>query len=138
MNGLVPVLGRVPCGELTEAIAETPYYEMVSPMMRPRADLNDFLLQASGSSMSPRIESNDLVLLRPGIEWSEGDVCAVQVYENDELTGDCHATLKRVFRGKATGTVVLRADNPDYDDMIVPAKRARVIGVMRGLLKPDG
>jgi SOS-response transcriptional repressor LexA len=138
MRGRLPVLGRIPCGPLQEAIAETPYFEIVPPMLRPRADLGDYLLEASGDSMEPDIKSGDLVMLRPNIEWGEGEICAVQVFHDKGQEGDCDATLKRVFLERAKGKVTLKSINPEFKPMVVDAEYVRVVGVFRGLLRQDG
>lgn len=134
MNGYLPVLGVIPCGPLKEAVEATPYYKLAPPAMLPRADLGDFLLEAEGDSMSPRIERGDLVLLRPGIMAGDGEVCAVQVYDNPERDGECTSTLKRLFRDHANQQVILRPYNPDYEEIIVPKDHIKIIGVLRGLL----
>jgi SOS-response transcriptional repressor LexA len=138
MAGRLPVIGKIPCGPLELAIEATHYMEMVSPALRPRADLGDYLLEASGDSMAPRIESGDLVMLRPGIEWSEGEVCAVQLFADKNHEGDCEAALKRVFHGKFPDQIILRSYNPQYADKTVFMEQVQIVGVMKGLIKVDG
>lgn len=136
MDGLVPVLGKIPCGPLDEAIAEARYHEVAPPTLRPNA--TDFYLEASGDSMEPRIEQYDYVLIRrlPGPdEFTNGDVCAVQVYENEECEGPCTATLKQVFRTDDPEIVELRAFNKAYKPIKVSTRRTVIIGTMRGLVR---
>ena len=136
LRGRLPVLGKIPCGPLAEAIEATPYFEIVPPILRPRADLGDYLLEASGDSMAPLVANGDLVILRPGVEWSQGEVCACQVFlDKGDFAGPCEATLKRVFRGDNPSQMVLRAINPAYRDMIVDAEALQIVGVMRGLIR---
>lgn len=138
MLGRLPVLGKIPCGPLALALEDTHYMEMVSPILRPRADLGDYLLEASGDSMAPRIESGDLVMLRPGIDWAEGEVCAVQIYGDKNQDGDCEATLKRVFHGKFPDQLILRSYNMQYADKTVFMEQVQIVGVMKGLIKVVG
>lgn len=137
-DGYLPVLGAIPCGPIEEATQHTPYYEIAPPVLKPRADLGDYLLEASGDSMAPNITNKDYVMLRPNIDWSNGEICAVQVYENDDLTGPCQATLKRVYVDRTRAVATLKADNPAYPDIEVPLQRMRVVGVKRGLIRRDG
>ena len=135
-NGYLPVLGRIPCGPLAEAVAETPYHEIVPPMLRPRADLGDYLLEASGDSMSPRVESGDLVMLRPEIAPANGEICAVQIFR-DKGDGAAEATLKRFFWEPGHREVKLKAINTEYEDIVVDAELVHVVGVFRGLLRRE-
>src|SRR5438105_4527223 len=64
LYGKLPVLGRIPCGPLKAAVERTDHFKSVGDALRWKA--GDFLLEADGDSMSPKIESGDLVLLRPG------------------------------------------------------------------------
>lgn len=138
MNGYLPVLGRIPCGPISEAIAATPYYEIVPPVLKPRADLGDYILEASGDSMEPRITSGDWVILRPDTEPAQGDICALQIYRDKGHEGDCEATLKRLIRESGHETVILRPINPEYKDIVVPADMVKVVGVFRGLIRRNG
>jgi len=133
INGFLPVLGRIPCGPLSEAIEETAYHEVVPPYLKPRPA--DFLLEANGDSMSPRIERGDMVMLRPDIEHSEGEICAVIV--TDE-SGTPRSTLKRLFLHPKDAQYELRPINPAYPSERVPTASLRVVGVYRGLLTKDG
>jgi SOS-response transcriptional repressor LexA len=134
MNGYLPVIGKIPCGPLVEALESTVYFEVAPPAMRPRGDLGDFLLEATGDSNFPKIESGDLVMLRPDIDFSSGELCAVRVWDDAEKVGICQSTLKRVIR-KSEEEFILRAINPDYKDMIVPADCLDVVAVFRGAIK---
>lgn len=70
----------------------------------------------------------DLVLLRPEEDVRQGEIAAV--HARDEYEG----TLKHVI--VETHQVRLRASNPIYEDIIVPAADWRgVAGVFRGLVR---
>jgi repressor LexA len=128
--GGLPLLGSIPAGPLSEAVSDA------ETLLDDRALLpwreGDFLLRVRGSSMiGDGILDGDKVLLRPGIDPHEGEIAAV-------LVGDAHeTTLKRVFSLQATGQIRLRASNPGYLDMVVPAETVKVAGVFRGLIR-DG
>ena len=67
------------------------------------------------------------MLLRPEIEWSNGEIAAVHI-------GAAHeATLKRVFLDGEQ--VTLRASNPDYPDLVVRAGEIKIAAVFRGLIR---
>jgi repressor LexA len=129
-RGGLPVLGSIPAGPLSEALAETEAWVDPEAMLPWRA--GDFLLRVQGTSMiGDGILDGDKVLIRPGVEPHEGEIAAV-------LVGDAHeATLKRVFSLRETGQVRLRASNPGFLDLVVPVESLKVAGVFRGLIR-DG
>lgn len=124
--GGLPLLGFIPAGPLSEALAEpeTVLDERDLLPYRP----GDFLLRVKGDSMiGDGILDGDKVLLRPDVDFHDGEIAAVMVGADHE------ATLKRVFvQGEE---VVLRASNPRYPDLIVPAREVKVAGVFRGLVR---
>ena len=86
------------------------------------------MLRVHGHSMTgDGILPGDLVLLRPNIALSLGEIAAVQVGED--------ATLKHVHQQPGERVVTLRASNPDYQDMIVPADEVHIVGAYRGLVR---
>jgi repressor LexA len=126
-SGGLPVLGEVPAGPLAEALAE--------PMSIVEEDnllswqRGDFLLRVKGDSMiGDGILAGDLVLLRPEEDVRQGEIAAVHARDGYE------GTLKHVI--VETRQVRLRASNPNYEDIIVPAADWRgVAGVFRGLVR---
>jgi len=124
--GGIPLLGSIPAGPLAEAVAQPE--EIVENILPSRP--GDFLLKVRGDSMEgDGILDGDWVLLRPGVAPRHGEIAAAQV-------GDAHeATLKRIFFEPETASVILRASNPRYADMIVPAEELQVAGVFRGLVR---
>ena len=105
--GLVPILGRVQAGSLTEAVELADGYV---PVESGRAD-SSFALVVRGESMSGReIHDGDVVLVERDAAIKAGDVVVAMIGEE--------ATVKTFTRQR--GRVVLQAENPDYDD-IVPA-----------------
>jgi repressor LexA len=126
--GGLPLLGSIPAGPLQEALAEPDAILEDHELLAYRP--GDFLLRVKGDSMTgDGILDGDKVLLRPNIECTSGEIAAV-------LVGDSHeATLKRVFFEKEN--VRLRASNPRYKDIVVPAATLKIAGLFRGLIR-DG
>lgn len=105
--GLVPILGRVQAGSLTEAVEFADGYV---PVEAGRA-ASSFALVVRGESMSGReIHDGDIVLVAHDATIKTGDVVVAMIGEE--------ATVKTFTRHE--NRVVLRAENPDYED-IVPA-----------------
>jgi len=103
--GLIPILGRVQAGSLTEAI------ELADGYIPVRAEMAEtsFALIVSGESMSGReIHAGDTVLVQRDVPIKQGDVVVA-------LIGD-EATIKTF--NKVKNRIVLKAENPDYSDVI--------------------
>ena len=103
---LVPLLGRVQAGALTEAIEDADGHLLVES----RAAGELFALRVRGDSMVPEMFEGDLLVVRRQARADAGDVVIALV--------DGEATVKRLqfVRGRAE----LHASNPDYAP-IVPA-----------------
>jgi repressor LexA len=126
----LPLLGSIPAGPLQEALSQPA--EIVEPGQLLPHRPGDFLLRAAGDSMiGDGIHNGDLVLLRPEVEVQRGEIAAVHAGH------DYGATLKHVFVEK--NQVRLKASNPAYEDILVPAAEWRgVAGVYRGLVRHAG
>lgn len=127
--GGLPLLGVIPAGQLSEALAQAD--EVVEPNQILPHKPEDFLLRVRGDSMTgDGILDGDLVLLRPNVRVREGAIAAVCV--GDEREG----TLKRVFyEGES---VRLKASNPAYKDMVIPAERVHFAGLLKGVVRHVG
>ncbi|MEI6350270.1 MAG: S24 family peptidase [Verrucomicrobiota bacterium] len=131
-EGGLPVLGSIQAGLLAEAVAEPETiledHELIP--YRP----GDFLLRVRGDSMiGEGILPGDHVLLRPNVQVAQGEIAAVMVGGEN---GGCEATLKRFYLEGAQGrTVRLKAANPAYADLVVPAEEVKIAGVFRGLIR---
>ena len=127
--GGLPLLGSIPAGPLSEAVAQAA--EIIEPgnLLAHRA--GDFLLRVHGESMiGDGILDGDLVLLRPDVEVPHRAIAAVCVGDDRE------GTLKRVFyEGER---VRLKASNPAYKDMTVPAEQVHFAGLLKGVLRHVG
>lgn len=119
----IPVLGEIPAGPLSEALAEPEGY------LKLEHALADFVLRVRGDSMADLIQDGDLVLLAKGAPWRHGEICAVRV-------GGDEVTLKYVeYAGESTLT--LRAHNPAYAPLTVAAEEVAIEGCYRGLLRGE-
>jgi repressor LexA len=79
----IPLLSSVPAGR-TAAIFHPEHVERYVTV----DNLNDsgaFALTVKGSSMSPKIEDGDIVVVSPQREARSGDICVVRVNEEDVL-----------------------------------------------------
>lgn len=118
-----PVLGRVACGK---PIIENEEYDVLSDGRGIKADA---VVIARGDSMTgARIYDGDIVFVRLQNMVENGDIAVVEVINDD--TEDAEVTLKRFFR-YSDDIVVLRAENPLYQDMVFHGddiNRLRVIG----------
>lgn len=103
-----PVLGEIACGIPKYANEERESYVMAG------TDIDaDFCLKASGDSMiGARIKDGDIVFIRKQDIVDNGEIAAVIVNDNNE------ATLKRLFYYQEKALLILKAENPKYEDLI--------------------
>lgn len=102
----IPLLGRIACGKPTFA------EEQFETFIDASADMQaDFCLQAKGDSMlNARIHDGDIVFVRQQPEVENGQIAAVII--NDE------ATLKRVSYFPEKSMLILKPENPAYEDLV--------------------
>ena len=114
-----PILGSVACGEpiLMENTFET-FIDLLDAVSF------DFVLVAKGDSMiNAGIHDGDAVFVKSQDMVENGQIAVVAI--------DDEATLKRLYWYKEKNLLVLRAENPKYEDMIFTessAKNIRVLG----------
>ncbi len=118
----VPVLGGIPAGALSEALAEAEGF-------LPLTGVQDgsFALRVEGDSMADLIQDGDVVLFADRQPQRSGEICAVRVEGSD-------VTLKYLDR-LAPGRYALRPHNPRYPTVEVAAAALAIDGVYRGLLR---
>ena len=120
--------GKIPAGRLADVLQDCETIIEPNELLPYRP--GDFLLVVEGDSMiGDGILPGDKVLLRPNLHPHEGEIAAVQV--GDEY----YASLKHIHFSRSRGIVILRASNPTYDDVRVPASHVRIAGVYRGLVR---
>ena len=112
----VPLLGTIACGEPILAA------ENIEALINADEDLNaDFALRCKGDSMiNARIFDGDIVYIREQPDVEDGEIAAVLIGEE--------ATLKRVY--KYPSKVVLRPENPLYDDMIYSKEEMNEVRIL--------
>jgi len=116
------LLGAIPAGPLSEVLTETDRHIHKLEDLIPDLISGDFFLSVSGDSMiDAGLVPGQYVIVRPGIEPKNGDICAVWV----EGSG---GTLKRVFF--EDGFVRLQPANRAYRSVIYPADIVRIQGVV--------
>lgn len=114
----IPVLGRVPAGIPIDAIEDIIDFEEVNEKTASMGDL--FALKVKGDSMSPRICDGDVVIVHQQPEAESGEVIIATINGDD-------AVCKRIMI--YGDTVLLRSNNPAYDDINVTGRNDfRIIG----------
>lgn len=114
---MVPILGHVHAGALSEAL------EVVDGYVSVPADLaaQSFALKVVGESMAGiEIHDGDIVLVARDVPVKSGDVVVALVGEE--------ATIKTFTKHK--NRIILRAENPEYADIIPTASdpEFRILG----------
>ena len=115
----LPFLGKVACGEPIFADEDRESYIMVG------TDIGaDFCLQCQGDSMiNARIHDGDIVFVKKTDIVENGEIAVVII--------DDEATLKRFFYYRDQNLVILKPENPKYQDIILTGdqlNQVRVIG----------
>lgn len=129
----IPVLGKIAAGEMI--VADGSVTEWIDPGTALKTQSEDFFLPVAGDSMiGDGILDGDHVLIRPNVVIGNGQIAAVADTQN-ELFGEHLATLKRVYHEPGKVTVRLKASNPLYKDLVLPAERVQIVGSYEGLLR---
>lgn len=115
----LPMLGKVACGEPIFADEDRESYIMVGTDVGA-----DFCLQCQGDSMiNARIHDGDIVFVKKTDIVENGEIAVVII--------DDEATLKRFFYYREQNLVILKPENPKYQDIILTGEQlnqVRVIG----------
>lgn len=115
----IPILGTIACGEPILVQENFSGYQYESADNLPSGDV--YFVEAKGDSMEPTIPNGALVLIRQQNDVENGEIAAVLV------NGDTEVTLKRVK--KLDNMVMLMPDNHTYEPIIVSsANPARILG----------
>lgn len=129
----IPVLGKIPAGPML--VADSTISEWIDVGTALRTQPGDFFLPVQGDSMiGDGILDGDRVLIRPNLMIGNGQIAAVADIQ-DEVKSEHLATLKRVYHEPGQKTVRLKASNPKYEDLILPAQRVRIVGAYCGLFR---
>ncbi|MCO1599876.1 LexA family protein [Desulfosporosinus nitroreducens] len=112
----IPVMGTIAAGQPILARQNIESFEYV-----PEDANVDFCLRVKGDSMTgARILDGDVVFIRQQPDVETGEIAAVMI--------DGEATLKRVY--KINGTVILRPENPNYQDQVYSKKDMKDVVIL--------
>lgn len=118
----IPLIGTIAAGLPILAQENIEGYEFVPEDLRV-----DFCLRVKGDSMiNARILDGDIVFIRKQPDIESGEIAAVMIDDEE-------ATLKRVY--KSNGTIILRAENPNYPDRVFNKKDRRSITIVGKVIK---
>lgn len=107
----VPLLGRVAAGNPILAVEDAREYYPVPPELNYQAD-ELFMLEIDGESMiNIGIMNGDYIYVRKQSTANNGDVVVA-------MTDEYEATCKTFY--KKSDHIILRPENDDMDDIIVP------------------
>ena len=115
-----PMLGDIACGVPKYTNEDRERYVMAGPNINA-----DFCLRASGDSMvGARILDGDIVFIRKQDMVENGEIAAVVV------NNDSEATLKRLYYYPDKGVLILKPENPAYEDLIFSGNELNQVHVL--------
>lgn len=115
-----PLLGEVSCGVPKYANEDRESYIMAGTEIKA-----DFCLIAKGDSMiNARINDGDIIFIRKQDTVENGEIAAVVVNDDNE------ALLKRFYYYSDKGLLILKPENPAYEDMIYSGEELNHIHVL--------
>lgn len=120
---MVPLIGEVAAGRPILAVED---FEDRLPLREDWLPVRagSFFLKVRGDSMADGILPGDLVLVEPDVQVHRSEIVVAMI--EDE------ATVKRFY--PEADRVILRSDNPVYQDIVV-ARDFRVLGRVAALLR---
>jgi repressor LexA len=104
----IPVLGEVPCGIPIEAVQMLDADDWEEIPERLARTGTYFALKVKGDSMSPRIQPNDVLIVRQQSDADSGDIVIAKV-------NGFEACCKKLLKQKSG--IVLQSFNPNYEPM---------------------
>lgn len=114
----LPLLGNVACGEPIYADEDRESYIMVGTDLKA-----DFCLKCQGDSMiNARIYDGDIVFVRKQDIVNNGEIAVVII--------DDEATLKRFYYYKEQNLVILKPENPKYEDIVLSGDKLNEVKVL--------
>ena len=115
-----PLLGELACGEPIFMSEERENYVMSGTDIKA-----DFCLIAKGDSMiNARIMDGDIVFIKKQPMVENGEIAAVVVNNESE------ATLKRFYYYRDRATLILKPENPAYEDLIFQNEELNEVHVL--------
>lgn len=114
----LPFLGSIACGEPIFADEDRESYMMVGMDIKA-----DFCLKCKGDSMiNARIHDGDIVFIRKQDIVANGEIAAIIIEEE--------ATLKRFYYYKDQNMVILKPENPKYEDIVLMGEKLEKVKVL--------
>lgn len=115
-----PMMGEIACGEPKYTNEDRESYVMAGTNIEA-----DFCLKAKGDSMiNARILDGDIVFIRKQDIVENGEIAAVVV------NNDSEATLKRFFYYREKALLILKPENPAYEDQIYQGEELNQVHVL--------
>lgn len=115
-----PMIGEIACGKPKYANEDRESYVLAGTNIDA-----DFCLKATGDSMvNARILDGDIVFIKKQDMVENGEIAAVVVNNDNE------ATLKRVFYYHEKALLILRAENPKYEDQIYADEQLNEVHIL--------
>lgn len=115
-----PMMGEIACGVPKYTNEDRESYIMAGTDIKA-----DFCLKASGDSMvGARILDGDIVFVRKQDMVENGEIAAVVV------NNDSEATLKRMYYYQEKALLILRAENPAYEDLIYQGEELNQVHIL--------
>ena len=115
-----PMLGEIACGVPKYTNEDRESYVMAGTNIKA-----DFCLTARGDSMvGARILDGDIVFVRKQDMVDNGEIAAVVV------NNDSEATLKRLYYYQDKGLLILKAENPAYEDLIYQGEELNQVHIL--------
>lgn len=116
----LPMLGEIACGEPRFTNENRESYVDAGTNIKA-----DFCLKAKGDSMiNARIHDGDIVFIHRQDIVENGEIAAVVVNHDSE------ATLKRFFYYRERATLILKPENPAYEDLIFQNEELNEVHVL--------
>lgn len=115
-----PMLGEIACGVPKYTNEDRESYIMAGTDIKA-----DFCLKAKGDSMiNARIRDGDIVFVKKQDMVENGEIAVVVV------NSDSEATLKRFFYYREKALLILKAENPAYEDLIFTEEELNNIHIL--------
>lgn len=115
-----PLLGEIACGVPKYTNEDRESYIMAGTDIKA-----DFCLKASGDSMvGARILDGDIVFVKKQDMVENGEIAVVVVNHDSE------ATLKRLYYYQEKGLLILKPENPAYEDLIFQGEELNQVHIL--------
>jgi repressor LexA len=128
--GRIALAGRIAAGRGLEAVAVDEAYSLLAELLVARSGRRRYLLRVVGQSMvGARIEDGDILLVEEDEAPPDGAVIVALLRGGEEVT------VKRLYREEG-GTVRLRPENGDHEELVLPSEDVRVQGRVAYVVHP--